>query len=360
MITATLSQERLAELIEKIPHARIAVVGDFFLDKYLDCDPTIEERSVETGRAAHQVVGVRTSPGCAGVVVANLSSLGVGTEGVGKLSAIGMIGDDGEGYDLRNRLNELGCNTEHLHTASDRMTPTYLKPRNLRDASLAGEHDRYDTKSRSELTEAAEARIIQSIDALLPEIDALVIMDQIEDRNCGCITDTVRQAIAKRAAKQKNEIVFWADSRRRIREYRHVIIKPNEFEALGRQEWLPGEEVEIDTLQQNVEKLRTEVEAPIVVTRGSQGMCVTDPDWTVVPAVQVEGEIDATGAGDSTSAGTVAALCTGATLAEAAVVANLVASITIQQLATTGVARADQLPERLALWHKQQSTKETN
>jgi len=364
LITAKLSQERLAELIEKFPHARIAVVGDFFLDKYLDCDPTIEERSVETGRAAHQVVSVRTSPGCAGVVVANLASLGVetasvGTASVGKLSAIGMIGDDGEGYDLRNRLNELGCNTDHLHTAPDRMTPTYLKPRNLRDASLAGEHDRYDTKSRSVLTEAAEVRIIQSIDALLPEIDALVIMDQIEDRNCGCITDTVRHAIAERAAKWKDQVIFWADSRRRICEYRHVIIKPNEFEALGRQEWLPGEEVAIETLQQNIEKLRREVEAPIVVTRGSQGMCVSDPDWTLVPAVLVKGEIDATGAGDSTSAGTVAALCAGATLAEAAVVANLVASITIQQLATTGVARADQLPEQLALWHKQQTTKES-
>ena len=358
MITATLSQERLAELIANFPQARIAVVGDFFLDKYLDCDPNIEERSVETGRAAHQVVGVRTSPGCAGVVVANLASLGVGT-----LLAIGMIGDDGEGYDLHNRLNELGCNTDHLHTASDRMTPTYLKPRNLRDASLAGEHDRYDTKNRTELSQEAEARILCSIDELLPEIDALVIMDQIEERNCGTITDTVRQAIAERAAEQaaqqKGKMVFWADSRRRICEYRHVIIKPNEFEALGRQEWLPGEEVDLATLQQTVEKLRKQVEAPIVVTRGSQGMCVTDPEWTLVPGLQVKGEIDATGAGDSTSAGTVAALCAGATLAEAAVVANLVASITIQQLATTGVAKADQLPERLALWHQQQATKET-
>ncbi len=355
MKTATLSQERLAEIIENFPRARIAVVGDFFLDKYLDCDPNLEERSVETGRTAHQVIDVRTSPGCAGVVVANLASLGIE-----KIYAIGMIGKDGEGYDLRNRLNELGCNTEHLHTSSDRMTPTYLKPRNIRDATLAGEHDRYDTKSRSELSPAAEVRIIRSMDALLPEIDALVIMDQIEDRNCGTITETVRQAIAGRAEKLTKKVVFWADSRRRIRDYRHVIIKPNEFEALGCEEWLPGEEVDLAMLQQSVEKLRSEVEAPIVVTRGSQGMCVTDPEWTLVPAIRVEGEIDATGAGDSTSAGTVAALCAGATLAEAAVVANLVASITIQQLATTGVARADQLPAQLALWHKQQTSKETN
>lgn len=351
MKTAELSPTRLDELIERFSSARIAVVGDFFLDKYLDCDPEIEERSVETGRAAHQVCAIRTSPGCAGVVTANLASLGVKA-----LHAIGIVGNDGEGFDLRNRLNELGCRTEHLHVAADRMTPTYLKPRNLRDASLAGEHDRYDTKNRTETAAAYEKQVIESVDAMLPQIDALVIMDQVEERNRGSITDAVRNAICDRAAKLKNEVVFWADSRRRIREYRHVIIKPNEFEALGRELWLPGEEVDLNTLESEVKKLRIEVEAPIYVTRGERGMCVTDPEWTLVPGVIVEGEIDATGAGDSASAGTVAALCAGAELAEAGVVANLVASITIQQLATTGVARPDELPDRLKLWQKQQST----
>jgi len=347
--TAELSTDRLAELMKGFAGARIAVVGDFFLDKYLDCDPEIEERSVETGRAAHQVCGIRTSPGCAGVVTANLASLGVET-----LYAIGIIGDDGEGYDLRNRLNELGCNTEHLHSTADRMTPTYLKPRDMRNASLAGEHDRYDTKNRTETPTECAHKVLASIDAILPHVDALMIMDQVEERNRGSITDTVREAIIERAAKLKSEKIFWADSRRRIREYSHVIIKPNEFEALGRELWLPGEEVDLETLQPAVATLRDNVEAPIVVTRGSLGMIVTDPEWTLVPAVRVEGEIDATGAGDSASAGTVAALCAGAQLPEAAVVANLVASITIQQLATTGVARPDQLLDRLATWHEQQ------
>jgi len=347
--TVTLSPQQLAKLISRFSDARIAVVGDFFLDKYLDCDPEIEERSVETGRAAHQVCAIRTSPGCAGVVTANLASLGVKT-----LYAIGIVGNDGDGFDLRNRLNELGCNTEYLHTAADRMTPTYLKPRNLRDTSLAGEHDRYDTKNRTETPARYAQKVLESVDAILPHVDALMIMDQVEERNRGSIPDSVRKALCERAAKRKTEIIFWADSRRRIREYRHVLTKPNEFEALGRELWLPGETVDPATLQPAVEKLRAQIEAPIFVTRGSQGMCVTDPEWTLVPGVHVEGPVDATGAGDSASAAAVAALCAGAELAEAALVANLVASITIQQLATTGVARPEQLPERLALWQKQQ------
>ena len=82
-------------------------------------------------------------------------------------------------------------------------------------------------------------------------------------------------------------------------------------------------------------------------------MIVSDPEWTLVPAVEIEGEVDPTGAGDSASAGAVISLCAGAELAEAAVVGGLAASITVQQIATTGVARPAQLPERLRLWRRQ-------
>ena len=83
-------------------------------------------------------------------------------------------------------------------------------------------------------------------------------------------------------------------------------------------------------------------------------MVVSDPAWTRIPGVRIEGEIDPTGAGDSATAGAVLALCTGATLPEAALIGNLVASITIQQIGTTGVARPDQLPGRLQMWQSQQ------
>ncbi len=48
--------------------------------------------------------------------------------------------------------------------------------------------------------------------------------------------------------------------------------------------------------------------------------------------------------------GAVLALCAGATLPEAALVGNLVASITIQQIGTTGVAQPLQLQEAFSRW----------
>jgi sugar/nucleoside kinase (ribokinase family) len=82
-------------------------------------------------------------------------------------------------------------------------------------------------------------------------------------------------------------------------------------------------------------------------------MLVSDPEMTLVPGVRVEGPLDPTGAGDSATAGAVLALAAGATLPEAALVGNLVASITVQQLATTGTARPEELAPRLALWTTQ-------
>jgi len=339
-----LAPARLQQILDEFPRLRIAVVGDFFLDKYLDVDPSLAEPSLETGKTAHQVVGIRHSPGAAGTVVSNLAALGAGT-----LHAIGFTGDDGESYELRTDLRRLGCNTDHLHRAGDRMTPTYLKPRDKTDPSLAGEHSRYDTKNRSTTSRELRQKIIRSLDSLSDDLDAVIVADQVEEEECGVVTTQVRQALADRA-KRRPDVVFWADSRRRIRRFRGLIIKPNQFEAVGRENAPPDATVGFEELADSLARLREETGAPICVTRGREGMVVSDPEPTLVPGVRVEGPIDPTGAGDSVTAGAVLALAAGAELPEAALIGNLVASITIQQLATTGTARRNQLPDRLRTW----------
>lgn len=344
-----MSAERLAELIERFGRQRIAVLGDFFLDKYLDVDPRLAEPSLETGKIAHQVVTVRHSPGAAGTVMRNLAALGAG-----QLQAIGFTGDDGESYELRKDLEALRVGIEHLHCAADRMTPTYLKPRDAHDPSLAGEHSRYDTKNHTATPDALQTRIIASLDAVAGRVDAVVVMDQVEEDECGAVTQRVVAALAERAARWP-QVVFWADSRCRIHGYRNLIIKPNQFEAVGMESPPPGAEVPEDELQESLGRLRRRTAAPIFVTRGPRGMVVTDPEPTIVPGVRVEGPTDPTGAGDSATAGAVLALAAGATLPEAALMGNLVASITVQQLATTGTARPDELGPRLALWQAQRA-----
>ena len=345
----TMPTERLDQILTAFDRLRVAVIGDFFLDKYLDIDPNLAEVSIETGKSAHQVTDIRHSPGAAGTVMCNLAALGIGT-----LHAVGFCGDDGEAFDLRKDLEALGCSTRHLHIAPGRMTPTYLKPRDKDTPGLEGEHNRYDTKNRNVTDQATQQAIIASLDAVLPKVDAVIAMDQVEEPECGVITSAVREALAERAGAWP-DVVFWADSRLRIRQFRSVMIKPNQFEAVGMENPPPGEEIEPDRLLEAVATMRSENAAPICVTRGPHGMFVTDPEPTLVPGVTVDGPIDPTGAGDSATAGAVTSLCAGASLPEAALVGNLVASITIQQLATTGTASKDQVRERLRLWQDQRT-----
>ena len=338
---------RLAELVERFPRLRIAVIGDFFLDKYLDIDPSLAEVSLETGKSVHQVVGVRHSPGAAGTVVCNLAALGTGS-----LEAVGFTGDDGESFELRKDLAALHCGTKHLYCDGRRRTPTYLKPRDKGDLSLAGEHNRYDTKNRCLTTDDLHERMVQSLDALLPNLDAVIALDQVEEKDCGVITTAMAVVLADRAVRHP-KVVFWGDSRRRIRQFRKMIIKPNQFEAAGIENPAPDAKLDLAVLEAAVERLRTMTGAPVCATRGGEGMLVSDPEMTLVPGVRVEGPLDPTGAGDSATAGAVLALAAGATLPEAALLGNLVASITVQQLATTGTARPAELPPRLALWAEQ-------
>ena len=96
---STWNRQRLEELLSKFPTRRIAVMGDYFLDRYLDFDSELAEISLETGKTANQVVSVRHSPGAAGTVVCNLHALGCRC-----ITCIGFRGDDGEGYELLQDL----------------------------------------------------------------------------------------------------------------------------------------------------------------------------------------------------------------------------------------------------------------
>src|SRR5260370_17253899 len=101
-----LTGQDLERILDQIPRLTIGVLGDLFLDRYLDIDATLTEPSLETGLDAYQVARVRSYPGAAGTVINNLAALGVG-----KIYAISFLVDDGEGYELRGALSDLALAT---------------------------------------------------------------------------------------------------------------------------------------------------------------------------------------------------------------------------------------------------------
>lgn len=342
-----MNPDRLRELVGRFPGCRVAVLGDFFLDKYLDVDPRLAEVSVESGKTAHQVVSIRTSPGAAGTIVNNLVSLRAG-----EIHVLGITGDDGEGYELRRDLDRLGCLTEGLIRLPERFTPTYLKPRDCTNPDLSGEHERYDTKNRRPMPVAAQEKIMSHLERLMPRLDGVAVQDQVEEEDCGVVTARVREFLAELAGRYPEKF-FWADSRSKIGLFRNVIIKVNTREAV-RQIFPDGaDEGDERRVIRAIASLRQRTGRPVFVTAGGKGIWVSDPEPVLIRGVRVPEPTDPTGAGDSATAGALLALCAGANLEEAALVANLVASITVQQLATTGTATPEELAPRLEMWLSQ-------
>src|SRR5438128_3449471 len=123
----------------------IGVLGDLFLDRYLDLDAALTEPSLETGLDAYQVVRVRSYPGAAGTVINNLAALGVK-----RVYPISVIGDDGEGYELLRALDQLNVvDRTWILQSSSRRTPTYTKPMLQTNGQPARELNRLDIKNRS-------------------------------------------------------------------------------------------------------------------------------------------------------------------------------------------------------------------
>jgi len=116
----------LASLLARIPQATVLITGDFFLDQYLILDRRLSEPSLETGLEAYQVVEIKNLPGAAGTVAANLRALGV------NVMALGVVGDDGAGFELRRALGRLGVDTSLLVEAHDRARNRYKKHRTKR------------------------------------------------------------------------------------------------------------------------------------------------------------------------------------------------------------------------------------
>lgn len=336
-----MDERRLAELLDRFPDVHVLVVGDFFLDKYLVIDRRLSEVSLETGLEAYQVVGVRCSPGAAGTVTSNLRALDV------NVTALGVIGDDGEGYELKRGLLARGTHIEPLIERPDRFTPTYTKPMVREVDGREHEIQRLDIKNRALLPAEVEDVIIARLRELVPHVTGVIVADQVPERNCGVITDRVRGEIGRLALRHP-QVVFAADSRMWIGLFQHVIIKPNAREATlaVHPDW--SGEVALTVARRSGAELYRRNGRPVFVTVGEQGILLfTDRGYQHIPAVPVSGEIDIVGAGDSVMAGIVSALCSGATPAEAALVGNLVASITIQQIGTTGTASREQVRQQL-------------
>ena len=342
-----ISEARLKTILSQFQDQQILVVGDFYLDAYWYIDKTHSTLSLETPWHTNPVVEQRYSPGAAGTVTNNLKALGVES-----VYTLGVIGEDGFGRTLLNCLQTNGCLTDFMVQVPNWVTPTYLKPIHRGYEGVETEGPRFDIENQASMAENVETTVIEALQACVPRVGGIIVGDQMPIENLGVITNHVREELCRLALVFPQKI-FFVDSRTRIGAYRNVIIKPNRFEAQRavQPEW-SGQDVDIEAAKQCAVTLARQTQNTVYITLGEDGILVYyNGKFTHVPGVPVDSEIDPVGAGDSVSAGLVATLCSLCTsqedaAVEAAYLGNLVASITITKIGTTGTASPAEILER--------------
>ena len=313
-----------AELLAEFPKLSALVVGDVCLDRWCRYDPALAEPSKETGIPRIGVTATETTPGAGGTVANNLAALGCG-----RVDVLGVIGEDGHGYELTRALAAGRIGSDLLVRDAEVCTFTYTKVINCRTDEE--DRPRIDFVNTQPLRETIERELVRRLVDAAPRYDVVLVSDQAETDHGGVVTDAVRAVLSRLSN------LVWVDSRMRAELFRRVIVKPNQEEAeaasrraLGRVD-LPG--------------LRQHIEAPLlIVTRGSEGADIIDARRAVhVEGRRVERPVDICGAGDSFSAGAALALKAGGDAAAAARFGNLVASITIMKRGTGTASPAEVL-----------------
>ena len=329
-----MKKQRMEELLSRFGNLHIAVAGDLFLDRWYEIDPALDEPSVETGLTAWQVVRKRAAAGAAGTILNNLSALGVG-----RLTVLSMVGADGDGWEMRQLLQQAGVDTAHLHTSNAIVTPSYVKP------LFPAEGNRLDIKNFAPTPRVLEDALIRSLETVLSgDCDALMLLDQVCEANTGVLTARVRNAVADMASRYPDKLIF-ADSRAYIHCYRNVCIKCNNYEAARMTGRAVAEgDFSPETVFAAMKDLRARTDHPVIVTCNRHGIAVEEKGhYHVVPAARQTGVIDVCGAGDASTAGMLSALAAGATFAEAAFMGNLTAGVTVRKIGCTGTASPAEL-----------------
>ncbi|HWN94614.1 MAG TPA: PfkB family carbohydrate kinase [Methylomirabilota bacterium] len=328
-----MNEMRFNEITAKYSRLRIAVVGDFCLDRYLEIDPARRETSIETGLEVHNVVNVRSQPGAAGTILNNLVALGVG-----EVYPVGFCGDDGEGYELLRALEQRrGVRIDHFLRTPARRTFTYCKPLVLETGRAPRELNRLDSKNWSPTPEPVQQTIVNSVVQLSSATDAFIFMDQVSIAETGVITRRVLDCV-RDLTRENPAWLAIADSRRGLKDFPAVCLKMNAAELRALTGHVPATP---DEVKSTAAALAISHRRPVFITLAERGIVGADASGHVedVSAFPTRGEIDIVGAGDAVMANLTAALAAGATIREALELAMAAASIVIHQLGTTGTAR---------------------
>ena len=314
-----IEKNKLESIVKNLMNQKILVIGDLALDEmvYGDTERISREAPVLILQHTHTnyILGGASN---AAHNVADINN--------GKVSVIGIIGDDYQGEDLRNAFKKANINCDSLVVDKSRKTITKTRISGSCSQSVTQQIVRIDRQTNAPISTETENKLVKKIKKLVPEHDAIILSDY----HIGTLSDNIIKTVIEQA-KKYNKIVV-VDAQKNLSRYKGVSsMTPN----------LPDTQKQVGFYLRNKadyllagNKLIKETGAPsVLITCGSEGMVVIEKGnkYTHIPVFNKSKVFDVTGAGDTVTALYTLALAAGAEPVYAAIIGNIAASIVVKQ-----------------------------
>ena len=322
-----INKEQLISYIKKLEEPKVLVVGDLAIDEMIYGDAERISREAPVLILRHS--NTKLILGAASNAAHNVSALNGG-----KVSVIGVCGDDFQAGQLRETFEEANINCGRLVVDPSRKTTTKTRISGSITTSITQQIVRIDRQTDGFLSTDIEKEVLKQIEKAIPEHAAVILSNY----HIGTLTPNVIQETI-RLANQYNKIVV-VDAQKDLDVYKNVTsMTPN----LPDTQKSVGFKIENEEdLKRAGDKLLQDTNAKsILITCGADGMFVAraHENYTKIPVFNKSEVFDVTGAGDTVTAVYTLALATGADPAYAAIIGNIAASQVVKQFgcATTTI-----------------------
>ncbi len=322
----------LIATVENFGRARVLLVGDFMLDRYIFGDA--DRISPEAPVAVLRVIERQDAVGGAGSVALNVAALG------GSVTCCGLMGRDSFGDRVADALKAAGCETSGLIRADDRPTITKTRLIGLAEHRHRQQILRVDDEMVAPPSPADRERLLDVVDGALARVDVVCL----EDYAKGTLSAEVCSAVVSAARKQGKPVFVDPAREPDWNKYAGAtLLTPNRAEldiALGRR-------VADDELGSAAGELLERYSlGGLLITLGRDGALllrngVEPRRFPTVPRAVY----DNTGAGDAVLAMVAVAVASGAGLDQATMLANVAGGLEVSKFGCVPITREEVLDD---------------
>lgn len=322
-----IDKEKLVSYIEKLREPKILVIGDLAMDEMVYGDAERISREAPVLILQH----TKTKPILGG---ASNAAHNVATLNDGKISVIGVFGEDYQAEQLDETFKQANIDTKYVVRDKTRKTITKTRILGSITTSITQQIVRIDRQTNAPLSEATEKLVIKNIESAIQDCDIVILSNY----HIGTLTENVINKTIELAKKYNKKVVV--DAQKDLGTYKGITSMTPNLPDTQKSVGFPL--TDISALEKAGDKLLAETNAEaILITCGADGMFVAEPNkkYTKIPVFNKSEVFDVTGAGDTVTAVYSLALAAGADPVYAALIGNVAASIVVRQLgcATTTV-----------------------